>query len=791
MPGLVHFFRKYDWLLLALAVFCAGYLHLLLMWWSGYGDRGANRPGFFDYVSGTWGDGVCLPLMAGALVWINGRLSFRGSRDNRIAGALLGAAVAALVIIGWYSDPDPVLNWTMPAPHEFNAPGAAHAAFVLVACSFFGLLWTDFLHRLRGTFSTSEDEGRDILRSAPFAIAIGTAVTFTWLVSLDNKATWTTAASQSSIFSLFTIVGILVVALAWSAGEHLRHAVAALFVAIILAFAIGSLALYLTPDISFIAFVFAAGAFGFAVGMTSVIVTEGSVRPHLTQERGSPGLELVAFPALYLLVPLHASLTKNESLDELHRVLAWFVGVFIAVLWFRRWRRGAIGTRRDVRWLFMSTLFVMVTSGALTFSGMGAIDDAGVTVSLAFAASAAILAGPAIRLCDTDVQALIQLQASPQYQPTQGITSADLPVVFPILARLGVCLLGAGASVFGLTLLTGQAVGWNRGEEPLSLSSVEVTCALVSMAGSSILIIRAYLARNRPEFASRRASQVAISCGIFITSLALVLMPVLGGAAIDGWAAFQSLGIALFAGQCIFGNGLRLGLSKPLATSSINIVIATCGVWALVYWSLTRAVGTTSEPIVLVHSFIATLCCVVIVGCLVIAVTSNVYGSAGTVGRSFKMRTGNAAQDLVMMSVMWLLMVWLLRTTYVHIPEQPIAPLKWIMVGMVFAGFLSLYITALLWLIRTNDGHVGRRMERWNLYPIDEHYLPEVTHWKRLESIPERLRGLFHDDGVGSYERRFVRALGAHTAAQNLISLMVVASTIAGALWLAVTDWEV
>lgn len=789
---LVKIMRNWGWLLGAVAVFFSGYFPLLMMWLNGYGERGPDRPGFFAYPSATWGDGVCLPLMAAALIWMNRQLSTPGSVPFRLAGGVLGAAGGTFVIIAWLIDSSPVLNWTTPGPHSFNEPGKAHAVFFIAASSFFGLLWANLFAKLRRTFRSQKiAEGQVVLGSLAFAVAVGTAASFAMLVAVDNMGTMETRASSSSFISLVLVVSLVTVGLVWSAGKNVRHSTSALISAAMIAVTIVSLALLLPLDFVVIAFVVAAAGFGLAVGLTGMISESGKLQACRSGERGSPTLELVVCPALFLLVPLQASLTKTESINELYRVLLSFLLVFLAVLAFRYYRRGSADFKRDFRWLFAASLFVIVTSGALTFSKLGTIDGAGVATSLAFATLAAILAGPTIRLCDIDVQALIRVQNDPQFDPAVGFTRLHLPIAWRLCARLGACLVAAGASVLGLTFLTGYAVKWNRGGTSITVIETEMLCFVAALIGSLVLGVWAYINRRKQSPTATTSSRIFVSVGIYLTSAALVLIPILGGAPIDGWAALQSLGLALFAGECIFGNGLRLGLVKPGVSSFAALLAASTGLWALAYWSLTEGIGTTSAPVLLVDSFMAVLGAVALAGIFTIATTSVIFGHTGQANRSFKMRAGNATQDLLMLAPMWILMAWLPRTIFVHIPNPPIAPYKWVMVGMVFVGFLSLYITALLWLIKNNDGHVGRRMKRFNLSPIDDCYLPKATHWKRLVSIPDRLKKHLKDDLSASADSRAVRALGSHTAVQNVISLAVVASTIVGALWLAVTDWEV
>lgn len=86
------FLTRRGWLVWGLALFSAGYVPLLIMWWSGFGPRGQGYPGFFSFPSATWGDGLCLPVMAAALAWMNGRLGMPANHKVQIVAGSLGAA---------------------------------------------------------------------------------------------------------------------------------------------------------------------------------------------------------------------------------------------------------------------------------------------------------------------------------------------------------------------------------------------------------------------------------------------------------------------------------------------------------------------------------------------------------------------------------------------------------------------------------------------------------------------------------------------------------------------------
>lgn len=779
--------RAWAPLAVGLLVFLGGFFPLLLVWWlGGYVD---DQRGLFHFRSATWGDGLCLPLMAGALVLLNSRMSVPPSKVRRKRAGIVGAALGAGIQIFWLADPDPTSNWTFPAPHEYNFPGWLHFWFFIGACSLFTVLWTEFFYRLRGTYSAHPSEGRKQLESGAFALALGTAGAFTWMVSVDSVGADATQASTASIIGLAVACLAIFWGLFRAAGPALRFAVITVLTAVLVAVALIGLATHLPPDAVIVAMVVSAAAFGMAFGMTGSIGNDGQ-RKVFTKAKAAPELEWVAVPALYVWIPLQASFTRSASTDEVFRVAVWFVGLVLLSLAFRWLRRGELSIQGDGRWLFVVSVFLIVTNGALTFWRMGALDAAGVSASLAFAALAGILAGPAIRLSDKDLAAIIKIEKTTEFRASMKPTSEQMPVVARLYLRLAVCLVAAGASIWGLMLLTGYAVGWNKGGTGLTMTTGELIAFGLALATSIFLALRAAICGSKRDPAVTIVGRTASSLLVCLTALSLAAGLWMSGAQIEVWAGLQSLVIALFAGECVSGNGLRIGLVRPLTASKAIIFSSTLGVWAAAYWSLTKGIGTTSEPVLVWVSFLALLGSLLLVAALVFGATTSIYGAVGSSNRSYEARAGGAVQDFALLAVMWGLMGWMPRLIYAHIPDQEVTPYKWVTVGMVFVGFLALYVAALLWLIKANDGHVGRRMRGMKLW-VPPYAREGATHWARFVSIKRRLSEYLRNDGSNKRELREARALSGHTAAQNILSLTLVALTIAGALWLTMTDWEV
>ena len=105
-------------------------------------------PGLFHFLSATWGDGLALPVMSGALVLAISLLP--GTPHElpvSIGAGLLGACLGIVTQVQWLRDASPRLNWTLPRPHHFNVAGVYHAVFLTAMCALTAALWTLVLLR--------------------------------------------------------------------------------------------------------------------------------------------------------------------------------------------------------------------------------------------------------------------------------------------------------------------------------------------------------------------------------------------------------------------------------------------------------------------------------------------------------------------------------------------------------------------------------------------------------------------------------------------------------------------
>jgi hypothetical protein len=224
-------------LLTGIGVFTAGFGALFLFW--GLGDWSRDLPGLWDYRSATIGDGLLLPVAAAALVAAARKLPAARYESLVVSGAaVLGLGAGVVLQLAWFWDPQPQLNWTIPAPHTFNTPGYYHAAFLIAASGFFSAWVTLVLWRFRHCRAEHPKEVQAMLCSPVTALLIACLVGFTGLVVLDSYFTRNTTASLWSLVAIGIATLLTGAALVWSFGHGILAAVRTICWGCVLALAI-------------------------------------------------------------------------------------------------------------------------------------------------------------------------------------------------------------------------------------------------------------------------------------------------------------------------------------------------------------------------------------------------------------------------------------------------------------------------------------------------------------------------------------------------------------------------
>jgi hypothetical protein len=165
------------------------------VFWALEGPRTPHR-GLYSYLASSLGDALCIPAVVGGIS--AARISLpkaSGGKRAGVVGALLSAGATVATQAAWLSDPNPDLNWTLPAPHTFNTAGWYHAAFSVCLAGYLGYQLGDMILRLR-----SHGLSRRTRKALLTATVAGSV--FSVLLIVDNLPNLDRAASRASMVLL-------------------------------------------------------------------------------------------------------------------------------------------------------------------------------------------------------------------------------------------------------------------------------------------------------------------------------------------------------------------------------------------------------------------------------------------------------------------------------------------------------------------------------------------------------------------------------------------------------------
>lgn len=222
--------------LTASAVCVAGFGVMTTLWYVTPQDR--SLPGHWDYISGTLGDALVLPVLAGALTYMilllpNGRAQVAAAA----AGAVLGAAGGVAVQYSWLADPAPRQNWVLPQPEVFSTAGWYHAAFLVALSAAITAGYAVVLARLHRT----RDEGILLRIRPPLAVFSAAVPLFLALVVLDSWPSAATSSSTTTITVCLTAVVLALLPLPLAAGRALARLLPAQAVGVLISVGLASL----------------------------------------------------------------------------------------------------------------------------------------------------------------------------------------------------------------------------------------------------------------------------------------------------------------------------------------------------------------------------------------------------------------------------------------------------------------------------------------------------------------------------------------------------------------------
>jgi hypothetical protein len=490
---------------------------------------------------------------------------------------------------------------------------------------------------------------------------------------------------------------------------------------------------------------------------------------------GSPVLEWLAIPALFAIVPMLTARTElsTENALRLSLLLVLIAGAVLVMRWLRR---GVWEVIRDRRWLMISAVFVGISCGILLLEKIP--DISFFARPIALAALGTFMAKIVLKRCEKEYDALMKMEMSAERAANDGLaTPTEHDKTRGIWGRIAAGASAAVAGIIGLTVVSAPSVGWIVSSRGIWLNSASVLLAFVGLA---MLVftspaLRQFGRKRKPGLvdqtphANTMAEVATLLSGLFLFAASAA------AAATDGVlhpvAALQSALIALFVSECILGNGLRLNLATVGWRAWWVVIAAGLGVFGIVYWSLTGGVGSAQGPAALGWSLLAVVLSIAMAALLAFAGTAVAYGIGSKVYLTQYTPFANAAQDIFLVSLMWLVAAWIPQTVVEHIPLDDGGALSrgW-RVAVVLFAIVFLYFYVLVWILGNNETHAGRERKKKGLKVLP---FAEVgaSPWTRAAAMPRRLLEYAKKPQGKSLDEEQATALDGHTAVQNVLAI--------------------
>lgn len=564
----------------AVAVFLAGFGGLLAFWL--LGDWPTDN-GLFDYRSATIGDGLILPLIAGILLAAI-IASPRSPADRTAAwtGVVVGALLGAATQAAWLADDSPNLNWTLPAPHEFNAPGWYHAVFLSLAGG--ALLGLSLLAATRIRAMRKSDERRvERFAASPWlGVLLAASASLVGLIAVDNNEAADTRAGMASMAGLG--IGGLTAAclLVWTFGRSLSTALPNLAVGFAAALGVTAVAAWGLD---------APAAIGVVTVVAALTVSLG-----LSYRREWKALYPAGAAALVLLGGSAACyrLVDDHGFEAL--IVTALAAAAATLIGGLRQRRTA-----DNVLVGFAVFYVFgVLAVAAWLSGRTENDT-----------EAAVAVGACITVLDIVVLSLVRdryrafagaVQRSRQHggEMPPPNTSGDVVATWALIAGLAAPTLAALGVLFDVA---GPILGANdvAGGNPPGLATW-IAADIVLLVATAALTALAFSRRNPGEKFMMGLTSViprgaATGCLVLAAGIVTVALTQLHGPVHDPLAAGAvSIAIGLLVTEDLVSSPLRLQLAKVTPLPLLVSLAGGAMVAMSTFWLLTVGIWDGSQP---------------------------------------------------------------------------------------------------------------------------------------------------------------------------------------------------
>lgn len=193
-------------IILSVFIFFIGFFAMFLFWINDIQDP--DIPGFFSYKAATYGDGICLPLLAGCMLaylllgYNNLREYIKERKKVSIIIGIVCVVIGMVVQYSWLVSDETGLNWTIPRLHYFTPAGWYHAFYFSFMFGLIGFFLTE-IWRFKNKNKKKQSFEQKICLMGVFAFGTG----YMYLHAIDD---W--EQIYGSVQSFFmTFIGMLAV----------------------------------------------------------------------------------------------------------------------------------------------------------------------------------------------------------------------------------------------------------------------------------------------------------------------------------------------------------------------------------------------------------------------------------------------------------------------------------------------------------------------------------------------------------------------------------------------------
>jgi hypothetical protein len=732
-------------------------------------DTPSPLPGLFAYPSAYLGDALLLPVAAGVLtlgVTLLPPVRAEG-RWSIVAGFTAVAASLAVQLI-WLADDRPVLNWTLPRPHHFNAAGIWHATYAVGTAGLFAMIITVFLLRIAKASRDRTAPAVDkMLRSGGPVVALSCLLGYDALAINDSSSM--TLASSSSVTAIAIAAGVIIL-LAFAALRRRAVLLRRAFLIGLSAAAALQLALSAPWSADQHQVLGAAGASLSGIGVALLTLVPGRgvkasytiYRPPMTTVICAAAVLAIGLPALWI----HSAAASAAA--DWSGTWPWLIGYAATVAAIP----SVVVGRLDwlVQALDVMAVFVfigLVATAALYVPHWHDVADLGQTASLAVAATIGTLLFPIVWLrFGSQIEG--EREGSGQ---AFGLSEVARLSATPILVMLILAALSASFSLLSFTLATAGDRRYVADDDGF------VNLPVLLLSGLAVVVIGYLLTLAWRRQSLRKAIRYTGPALVAVWPLSLILLGVAPMPPVTAIALAGGLLAAMWSANTALNNVALLRDERPDRPLWLFVASISFSGFVSCYFAMTMALAESPAHIYTWFAGIST-------AALVVAVHGLLSIVFGLVARGSDTRTTrhgiahNLIQDASVAVILVLLALVIPSATLMHLPQAEGLASRLLSTIAICGPLLTFFLFPYQRLGKTNLQHLQREINTRSDDPagLDRKLRSEQTVLRRNATlIKAARRGLDN-----SAQDRFLRVLNAHIRNQNLIGAIITALSVVG-----------